>query len=119
MIALVLLPGMDGTGQLFDDLVAALGPGVETVVVSYPPDPALDYAQLEIIARSNLPPYQPFVLLGESFSGPIAVSIAASAPQNLRGLILCCSLSGIHGPRSAHLRHSLAFFLSVWFLLRS
>jgi pimeloyl-[acyl-carrier protein] methyl ester esterase len=29
------------------------------------------------------------VLLGESFSGPIAVSIAATAPPGLGGLILC------------------------------
>jgi len=99
MVALVLLPGMDGTGQLFDDFLEALGPEVQAIVVSYPPDQVLDYAQLEAFARSRLPSEQPFVLLGESFSGPIVVSIAASAPSGLRGLVLCCSF--VKNPRPA------------------
>ncbi len=98
MVALFLLPGMDGTGQLFSSFLEALGPEVQTIVVSYPPDQALEYPQLEAFARSWLPSGQPFVLLGESFSGPIAVSIAASAPRGLRGLVLCCSF--VKNPRS-------------------
>lgn len=99
MIALVLLPGMDGTGKLFGRFIEALGPEVKAVVVSYPSDQALDYSQLEAIARARLPTGQPFVLVGESFSGPIAVSIAASAPSGLRGLVLCCSF--VKNPRPA------------------
>lgn len=91
MATLVLLPGMDGTGRLFADFVDAIGPEANTVIVSYPPDLALDYGQLEVFARDRLPTDEPFVLLAESFSGPIAVSIAASAPSGLRGLVLCCT----------------------------
>ena len=91
MVALVLLPGMDGTGELFDDFLRALGPGIRPVVVAYPLDRALNYDQLEGVVRLNLPLDEPYVLLGESFSGPIAVSIAAAAPPQLRGLVLCCS----------------------------
>lgn len=96
MSALVLLPGLDGTGILFDDFVAALrsiAPEIEAIVVRYPTEQRLGYAELERIARKALPTAQPFVLLGESFSGPIAISIAASRPAGLVGLILCCTFA--------------------------
>jgi pimeloyl-ACP methyl ester carboxylesterase len=93
MITLVLLPGMDGTGDLFAPFVAALGPDQSVVVVRYPTDEALGYAELEAIARAALPVDRPFVLLGESFSGPIAISLAASQPSLLMGLVLCCSFA--------------------------
>jgi pimeloyl-[acyl-carrier protein] methyl ester esterase len=93
---LVLLPGMDGTGDLFAPLVAALAPHVRTIIVRYPDQP-LDYASHEAIVRAALPVGHPFILLGESFSGPIAISIAASAPAGLRGYILCCSF--VRSPR--------------------
>ena len=86
---LVLLPGLDGTGDLFAPVVDALGPNVPTQIVRYPLSHASDYPTCEAIARGALPTDCPYVLLGESFSGPIAVSIAAAAPPGLRGLILC------------------------------
>lgn len=91
MVALVLLPGMDGTALLFSEFSAALGPEFNVIPVSYPGDAPLGYAELEKIARAALPTNQPFVLLGESFSGPIAISIAASSPPGLLGLVLCSS----------------------------
>ncbi len=92
-IALVLLPGLDGTGLLFADFVAALGPEFDPIVVRYPPDLPLGYAELEPLARQFLPDGKPFILLGESFGGPLSISIAASAPPGLAGLILCCSFA--------------------------
>ena len=93
MVALVLLPGMDGTASLLTEFAAAFGPGVHVVTVSYPGDRVLGYAELEHIARESLPSDEPFVLLGESFSGPIAISLAASAPPGLLGLVLCCTFA--------------------------
>jgi pimeloyl-ACP methyl ester carboxylesterase len=86
---LVLLPGLDGTGKLFAAFVRALGPVVESRVVGYSPDEPLDYEELELKVRAQLPRDRPYVLLGESFSGPIAMRIAAGAPARLAGLILC------------------------------
>ncbi|HUQ12488.1 MAG TPA: hypothetical protein VM146_19435 [Steroidobacteraceae bacterium] len=88
---LVLLPGLDGTGELFAPLLAALR-GTDCQVIAYPPDREMDYAGHEAHARQQLP-RDDYILLAESFSGPVGVSIAASAPQNLRGLILCCSFA--------------------------
>lgn len=93
MLSLVLLPGMDGTGTLFDPFIAALKDECKVRIVRYPTDPALGYAELQAIARRALPTRGPFVLLGESFSGPIAVSIAASAPKGLVGVILCATFA--------------------------
>ena len=90
---LVLLPGFDGTGKLLAKFAASFNPDIELITVSYPPTMPLGYSELESIARSFLPRDEPFFLLGESFSGPIAISIAATAPPGLRGLILCCSFA--------------------------
>jgi len=103
MLTLVLLPGMDGTGVLFTDFTVAMQREFESVVVKYPNDPKLGYPELGDLAREALPRNRPFLLLGESFSGPIAISIAASQPPGLRGLILCCTFA-----RSPHPLLSLA-----------
>jgi pimeloyl-[acyl-carrier protein] methyl ester esterase len=87
---LVLLPGMDGTGELFAPLLRELPLALRVSVVAYP-DRAANYPEHVAIARQELPRDLPFVLLGESFSGPIAVSLAAGAPPGLRGVILCAS----------------------------
>ena len=95
---LVLLPGLEGTGSLFTAFVQALGPGVETLVVSYPVDVALGYADLESFVRKRLPTNRPFVVLGESFSGPIAVRIGAEPPPGLVGIILCVTFARSPSP---------------------
>ena len=113
MATIILLPGMDGSGSLFEDFIASLPSGVEAMVVKYPPDRALDYAELEALARAALPIQGPFLLVGESFSGPVAVALAASSPVGLRGLVLVCSFvrSPIALPR---VLHPLISLLPVW-----
>ncbi|MFZ3200641.1 MAG: alpha/beta hydrolase [Candidatus Acidiferrales bacterium] len=93
MITLVLLPGMDGTGVFLEDFAAVLQPDFKPVVVAYPDDPSLSYGDLEALARAALPQNEPYLVLGESFSGPIAISIAASNPPGLIGLILCVTFA--------------------------
>jgi pimeloyl-ACP methyl ester carboxylesterase len=107
VVALVLLPGLDGTALLFTDFAASFGAEVKIIVVSYPPDMPLGYSELEAIARSFLPQDQPFFLLAESFSGPIGISIAASAPPGLLGLVLCCSFARSPMPLLAFLRPAI------------
>ncbi len=104
---LCLLPGLDGTGDLFAPLLCALGPTVRTQVVRYPTHEELDYGAHEALARRALPTGAPYVLLGESFSGPIAIEIAASAPTDLAGLILVGTFVRNPRPALAPLRHVL------------
>jgi pimeloyl-[acyl-carrier protein] methyl ester esterase len=91
--ALVLLPGLDGTGKLFAEFLKALDLGASAHVVPYPPDIPLGYDELERLVRAMLPTRGRFVLLGESFSGPLAIRIAARPPPGLAGLILCVTFA--------------------------
>ncbi|MBV8036510.1 alpha/beta fold hydrolase [Roseateles sp.] len=98
MTTLVLLPGMDGTGMdgtgmLFDPLMEALSGLIPLEVVKYPSATPAGYAEYERFAEASLPAKGPLVLLGESFSGPIAISLAAKHPMRIAGLVLCCAFA--------------------------
>jgi pimeloyl-[acyl-carrier protein] methyl ester esterase len=90
---LVLMPGLDGTGILFADFVKAISPEVDCQVVAYPKDRPMGYEELDSLVVGALPQARPFVLLGESFSGPLALRIAARKPHGLVGLILCVTFA--------------------------
>ncbi len=85
---LVLLPGMDGTGVLFAPLLGELDPRISPWVVPYPADEPLSYDELLPLVRRALPSGEPFFLLAESFSGPLAIKLASEAPGNVRALVL-------------------------------
>lgn len=91
-LSLVLLPGLDGTGRLFEWFLDALPSKLRPIVIPFPRD-AADYAALETQAARSLPQGQPFVILAESFSGPLALRIAARGPANLVAVILVASFT--------------------------
>jgi len=93
MTRLVVLPGMDGTGHLLVDFVAALDVSIQATVIAYPPTESLNYAQLEARILPALPKSEPYFLLGESFGGPLAIALAARHPPGLLGLVLCASFA--------------------------
>jgi pimeloyl-[acyl-carrier protein] methyl ester esterase len=88
----VLLPGLDGTGLLFEPFTAALkARGQEVRIVRYP-DKAWSYAQLLdwlVTELKNIPAAS--VLLAESFAGPLGVMLAADSKLQFSKLILCAS----------------------------
>ncbi len=89
MTHLYILPGLDGTTRMLHDFITAAQPSFASVeAIAYPTDVVLGYRELETFARAALPTDTPFVLIGESFSGPVAISIAADPPPNLIGLVL-------------------------------
>src|SRR5688572_17279317 len=85
---LLLLPGLDGTGALFGPLLAALPEDLIPVVVSYPPDKVLYYEQLMPYIREVFPWGKPYVLLAESFAGPLALKFAAEQHENIDAIVL-------------------------------
>ena len=87
---LLLLPGMDGTARLFEPLIAALPQQLKAVTVAYPSDKSFGYEELLPIVE-NAVPSGPFVVVGESFSGPLAVMLSARHPPGLCGIVLCAS----------------------------
>jgi pimeloyl-[acyl-carrier protein] methyl ester esterase len=95
---LVLLPGMDGTGLLFQPFIEALGPdcGFDVRTIAYPAREPLGYASLTDLACAALPA-GPLVIMGESFSGPIALALAVRCADRVQAVILCCSF--VRNPR--------------------
>ena len=110
---IILLPGMDGTGALFRPFVRTAPSWANPIIVSYPTDTIMDYAALSEYAEQFIDFDKPFILLGESFSGPVAIDIASRKPVKLTALILCASF--IHNPRPA-LAHFYSETLSEWLL---
>ena len=64
-------------------------------MVSYPADRPLGYDELAALVRERLPRGR-FALVAESFSGPIAVRLAAERPPGLAALVLAASF--VHRP---------------------
>jgi pimeloyl-[acyl-carrier protein] methyl ester esterase len=85
----LLLPGLDGTGVLFGPFVATAPEGASIEIASYPVDREMSYADSAALVVSTFVPDEPFVIVAESFSGPIAVLVAAARPQALAGVVLC------------------------------
>ena len=94
-IAAILLPGIDGSGRLFAPLLAASPRGIAPTIVSFPPDAPLGYDALVDRVRAALPRRR-FLLVAESFSGPIAIRLAAERPRGLAGLVLAATF--LHRP---------------------
>jgi len=84
---------MDGTGDCFGPFLEHLDSSIPRTVISYNTQRPFDYSELEIQVRNQLPTDETFVILGESFSGPIAISIAANPPANLIGAIFVCTFA--------------------------
>jgi pimeloyl-[acyl-carrier protein] methyl ester esterase len=97
MTQLVILPGTDGTGALLEDFLAAAA-DLRPLVLPYPIDRALDYAGLLPDLEPRLPRTGEYVLLGESFGGPLALALAARRPAGLVGVVLCASFARFPRP---------------------
>ncbi len=113
---LILLPGLDGTGQMFAPLLEQLPPDFTASVVRYPSDERLTYEQLKPYVLRAVPRDEPFVVVAESFSGPLAVELAATGWPNLRALILCASF--VRNPAPSLLQWIREFNHPFWFRFR-
>ncbi len=89
MTAFVLLPGLDGTPILFEPLLDELSS--PTTTVQYPDELPTDYATLLPRVLEALPGDKEFILVGWSFSGPLALMAAATRPPGLIGVVLVAS----------------------------
>jgi pimeloyl-[acyl-carrier protein] methyl ester esterase len=108
-VKLILLPGMDGTGSLFEKFAELLATTYEVEIVQYPTLDCRTYLELEKQVRAITPASDPFVIVAESFSSPVAVLCASSHPPSLKGLIIC---AGFVSSRVAGWRRFLYSHLS-------
>jgi pimeloyl-ACP methyl ester carboxylesterase len=110
---IVLLPGMDGTGLLFKPFIKLLSERFEAIVISYPTTKFLDYGQLVGYVKKRLPKAS-FILLAESFSGPIAYQLGLDKELKIKRIIFVASFISKPNPRLL----SLLKFLPLSILLR-
>jgi pimeloyl-[acyl-carrier protein] methyl ester esterase len=96
-VPVLLLPGMDGTGDLLAALAGALSAHRPPPVIAYPADRPLGYEALTAFVLERAPAGR-FVILGESFSSPIAIEIAAREPR-VAGLIIASGFARHPAPK--------------------
>jgi pimeloyl-ACP methyl ester carboxylesterase len=89
----VLLPGMDGTGDLLAPFVAQAPPTDTCVVVRYPKSKTLSRNELVRSIREYLPAFEDYIIIAESFSGQFGIEIATGKPACLRALVLVNSFA--------------------------
>lgn len=113
----ILLPGTDGTGCFFEGLHQALAADCEVRVIAYPQTGDQGYETLGRGLLDELPQDRGYVLVGESFGGPLAIWLAAHAnrpPDKLvLGATFAASPFGAPG-RWASPLIPLARFLPLW-----
>ncbi|MGH1429389.1 MAG: serine aminopeptidase domain-containing protein [Arenicella sp.] len=82
---IVLLPGLDGTGNLFSSLINEL-PDHDCEVIPLPTTCSQDYPSITTAITEKLPT-EDFILIAESFSGPIGATLVKKDIHNLKGII--------------------------------
>jgi len=82
-----MLPGLDGTGRLFESALALDWGGMRALALALPSHGPQDYQSLADAIAPTLPPGD-LVLLAESFSTPLAMLLAAKEFTRIRALVL-------------------------------
>ncbi len=100
---LVLLPGLDGTGDLFQPFISYLSPEIDAQVISYSTGKKQNYSELTQHVIEQLP-QDDFVLIAESFSGYIAYNIALLNLPNLSSIVFVASF--LEAPKPLLLKFS-------------
>lgn len=85
----MLLPGLDGTGNLFANLLPELPGTLKVITAAYPSERFLPYSELVSWLGELVPRDGRYAILGESYGSTLAVKFAATRPSNLIGVILC------------------------------
>jgi len=88
MTRLLLLPGMNGTVDFFEDLLRALPPSIDAEAIAHSTSRPQGYAELVDELGPRVARSAPCALLGESFSGPLSILLAARHPESVRALVL-------------------------------
>lgn len=91
---ILLLPGLDGTGDLLHEFVAALSSEFAIELITYPRERAMSYGELATLVEERIPEEENFVIIAESFSGPVATILASKGYKNLKCVVFVASFAG-------------------------
>jgi len=90
---LVLLPGLDGTGKLFEPFRQQFPKSASITVINYPSDRHIAYSQLAHYLLPLLPRDKPLVVLGESYSGPVCLQLSTRDDLDIRAMLLVATFA--------------------------
>ncbi len=88
---IVLLPGLDGTGNLFRSILRFL-PTEDVIVIALPEVGEQTFEALTEYCQTKVPK-EPYILVAESFSGPIGIELAAKDTGLMMRLILVATFA--------------------------
>lgn len=88
---ILILPGLDGTAAFLSEVVELLDSKHEVTAVRYATD-LHRYQDLETRVEAVLP-VDEYIIVAESFSGPLAAMIAAKNPNGLRGVVFVATFA--------------------------
>ncbi len=111
---LILLPGLDGTGLLFQPLLEQLGHACTVQIIRYPPDQCQSVQTLAAQVRGQVAFDTDTVLLAESFSGLVAMELLRQHIP-LHSVIFCASFAS--APRPWLLKFATVLPLEILFRL--
>ncbi|QUS55523.1 alpha/beta fold hydrolase [Pseudovibrio brasiliensis] len=104
---IVILPGLDGTGVLSCKIRESLSTNYKVETISYPPN--LSHYNELLDWLYALLPSEDFIIVAESFSGPLAAMIAAKHPKFLKGVVFVATFA----QRPRNLPASFAYIFQV------
>lgn len=87
----ILLPGIDGTGKMYGPLMDCLPEWIAPQVMSYPTQRVINYTELTEDVLQRLPVAGEFIIIAESFAGPLALMLRERIPDRVKALVLCAT----------------------------
>jgi pimeloyl-ACP methyl ester carboxylesterase len=92
---ILLVPGLDGTGGLYEPQIPALEEHFRVCAVRFQSIPGFGFPDLvrELEAETGAEPPGSITVVGESFGGPVAVHFALAFPERVRLLVLINTFS--------------------------
>jgi pimeloyl-ACP methyl ester carboxylesterase len=90
---LVFLPGLDGTGISYEPLGCFIAPDAAVTVVRYPTGKTQSFEEMVDCAAEQMRTAEGAVVVAESFSGPIAVTLTGSGRIRPKCLVLCATFA--------------------------
>lgn len=85
------LPGLHGTSELFEPIKKFIPDNVDAEFIELPTSGKQNYRTLAKTIDRSLTHGRPRLFIAESFSGPLAIRLAARQPDECAGIVLAAS----------------------------
>ncbi len=90
---LVLVPGLDGTGDLFKPFLKVLPKELNTLIIRYPKDKVLTFEEIVAVVNNQIPKNKTILILAESFAGPVVLNLLRNYKFDVKNIIFCTTFS--------------------------